>query len=150
MNAVYLDVGGKSQVIEMGCYGIGISRTVQAAIEQCSDADGIAWPVPLAPFEVHICLLDPTDARSMEITNDLEAKLEAQGLSVIVDDRDERPGIKFKDADLIGMPLRIVVGKKGIEKNEIEIAVRATKEKLAKPISETVQFVASWVKERRV
>lgn len=150
MNATYLDVAGKSQVIEMGCYGIGISRTVQAAIEQCSDADGIAWPVPLAPFEVHICLLDPNDARSVEITNDLESKLEAMGISVLVDDRDERPGIKFKDADLIGMPLRLVVGKKGIEKNEVEIALRVSKEKLTKSLPEVVDFVRSWIEERRV
>lgn len=149
MNANFLDEQGKSQVMEMGCYGIGISRTVQAAIEQCSDADGIAWPVPLAPFEVHICLLDPSDSASQEISQKLESELEAKGISVIVDDRDERPGIKFKDADLIGMPLRIVIGKKSIEKGEVEVFLRATKEKLVQPIGEAAQFANSWIKERR-
>lgn len=148
MNATFLDPSGKSQVIEMGCYGIGVSRTVQAAIEQCNDADGISWPVPLAPFHVEICLLDPNDASSVKVCEDLESNLEAQGIEVLVDDRDERPGVKFKDADLIGMPLRIVVGKKGVEKGELEIVIRKTKEKLLKSPKDTVAWATEWVRAR--
>lgn len=133
MNASYLDNNGKAQPLEMGCYGIGVTRTVQASIEQSHDADGIIWPVSIAPFHVHICSLDPSDAAISAAVLKLEKDLEAQGFEVLVDDREERPGIKFKDADLLGMPVRIVVGKKGLEKNEIEVVTRKTKvvEKLA-------------------
>lgn len=127
MNASFLDTAGKAQPLEMGCYGIGVTRTVQAAIEQSHDKDGIIWPVSIAPFPVHICSLDPSDARISTAVLNIETELEAQGIEVLVDDREERPGIKFKDADLLGMPIRIVVGKKGLDNNEIEIVNRKTK-----------------------
>lgn len=145
LQATYLDQGGKAQVIEMGCYGIGVSRTVQSAIEQCHDADGITWPVPLAPYHVHICLLDAADASCAKVCDELTAKLEGAGLEVLIDDRDERPGVKFKDADLIGMPLRIVIGKKGVDKNELEIVVRKTKEKLSKSPQDVAAFAIEYV-----
>lgn len=127
MGASYLDTNGKAQPVEMGCYGIGVTRTVQAAIEQSHDADGIIWPVSIAPFHVHICSLDPSDAAIAAAVTKIEMELEEKGYEVLVDDREERPGIKFKDADLLGMPVRIVVGKKGLEKNEIEVVTRKTK-----------------------
>lgn len=127
MNASYLDKEGKSQVIEMGCYGIGVSRTIQAVIEQCHDKDGIIWPKAIAPFHVHICTLDANDPGVLEAQNVIESQLKARNLEVFTDDRDERPGVKFKDADLLGFPVRIVLGKKGLEKGEIEIVERKSK-----------------------
>jgi prolyl-tRNA synthetase len=127
MKATFLDHQGKAQNFEMGCYGIGITRTVQACIEQNHDQDGIIWPQAIAPFQVHICLLDPKDEKAKGVSQNLESQLEAQGYDVFIDDRDERPGIKFKDADLLGMPVRIVIGKKGLESNEIEVVDRRTK-----------------------
>lgn len=128
MNGVYLDKNGRSQFYEMGCYGIGVTRTVQACIEQSHDADGIIWPRAVAPFHVHICNLDPKDAGVTGYIDTLAQKLEEQNIEVFVDDRDERPGVKFKDADLLGFPVRVVVGKKGFEQNQIEVVNRKNKE----------------------
>ena len=112
--AVYKNDALAEQVMIMGCYGIGISRTVQAVIEQSHDKDGIVWPASVAPFQVGVENLDPDNAEVTQVANDLEAQLEAAGVDVIVDDRAERPGVKFKDADLIGFPVRVVVGAKGL------------------------------------
>ncbi len=128
MKATFLDQNGKAQPFEMGCYGIGVTRTVQAAIEQSHDKDGIIWPKAIAPFHVHICHLDPKDAQLTEWVNQIEKALESQCVDVIVDDRDERPGVKFKDADLLGMPVRLVAGRKGFDNNEVEIVDRKTKQ----------------------
>ena len=128
MTCQYLDKNGKSQLIEMGCYGIGVTRTVQAAIEQSHDADGIIWPRAIAPYDVHICLLDIKDQAAVELTSKIETDLASLGFDVLVDDRDERPGFKFKDADLIGMPIRINIGKRTLESKEFEVVIRKTKE----------------------
>lgn len=127
MNANFLDKDGKAQPLEMGCYGIGVTRTVQAAIEQSHDQDGIIWPAAIAPFHVHMCVLDPKDERIMGESQKIYDSLKAQGYDVFMDDRDERPGVKFKDADLLGMPIRVVIGKKGLDNNEIEVVIRKTK-----------------------
>lgn len=127
MNANFLDKDGKAQPLEMGCYGIGVTRTVQAAIEQSHDQDGIIWPAAIAPFHVHMCVLDPKDERIMGESQKIYDSLKAHGYDVFMDDRDERPGVKFKDADLLGMPIRVVIGKKGLDNNEIEVVVRKTK-----------------------
>lgn len=127
MKATFLDAQGKAQNFEMGCYGIGVTRTVQACIEQNHDQDGIIWPKAIAPFQVHICLLDPKDGKSQTVVQQMETQLEANGYDVFIDDRDERPGVKFKDADLLGMPVRIVIGKKGLDNNEVEVVDRRTK-----------------------
>lgn len=128
MKATYLDKNGKPQFLEMGCYGIGVTRTIQAAIEQCFDADGIIWPKSIAPFLVHICVLDVNKENVMKLAEQYMTDLEAQGIDVLMDDRDERPGSKFKDADLLGMPVRIVIGEKGLNNNEIEVVDRKTKQ----------------------
>lgn len=127
MGAMFLDANGKNQPFEMGCYGIGITRTVQAAIEQSHDADGIIWPKAIAPFKVHMCVLDPKDAGIMAVADKFYNELNEQGIDVFMDDRDERPGVKFKDADLLGMPVRVVLGKRGLDNNEIEVVERKTK-----------------------
>jgi prolyl-tRNA synthetase len=128
MNGTFLDKNGKSQFYEMGCYGIGVTRTVQACIEQSHDQDGIVWPKAVAPYHVHICALDPKDETLMKFIEKIDLGLTEKKYDVFIDDRDERPGFKFKDADLLGFPVRIVVGKKGFEANEIEVVNRKTKE----------------------
>ena len=108
----------------MGCYGVGVSRTMQAVVEQSHDKDGIIWPASVAPFQVVLDLLDPDNADVAKVASDLEAQLEAAGIDVLVDDRAERPGVKFKDADLIGFPVRVVVGAKGLANGGVEIKRR--------------------------
>ena len=115
MGAVYKDENMKEHNILMGCYGIGVSRTMAAIVEQCHDENGIMWPVAVAPYHVIITVVKAKDAEQMALAEKIEAELSAQGVEVIVDDRDERPGVKFKDADLIGIPVRITVGKKAAE-----------------------------------
>lgn len=148
MKAQFLDPDGKAKPVEMGCYGIGVTRTVQACIEQSHDKDGIIWPLAIAPFQVHICCLDPKDEAVMGGSLKLYQELQAQGLDVLLDDRDERPGVKFKDADLLGMPIRIVIGKKGLDNNEIEVVERKTKAvKKVKP-SDVMGEIINYVQKR--
>lgn len=128
MKATFLDANGKAQAFEMGCYGIGVTRVIQACIEQSYDADGIIWPESIAPYNFHVCLLDPKDAKASELSQQIEMALKERGFEALIDDRDERPGVKFKDADLLGMPLRIVIGKKGLDNNEVEVVERKTKQ----------------------
>ena len=123
-NAVYKTDDLKEATMIMGCYGIGVSRTVQAVIEQSHDKDGIIWPASVAPYQVCISLLDPDQAEVAAVADKLEAELEAVGVDVIVDDRAERPGVKFKDADLIGFPVRVVVGAKGLANGGVEVKRR--------------------------
>ena len=128
MNATYLNEKGEATLIEMGCYGIGVSRTVQAVIEQSHDKDGIIWPEAIAPFHVHICLLDPDEIKSSSVANQIYDELWANGIEVFLDDRNERPGVKFKDADLLGLPYRINIGSRGLQNGEVELVVRRSKE----------------------
>ncbi len=128
MSGTFLDKNGRSQFYEMGCYGIGVTRTVQACIEQSHDADGIIWPISIAPYHVHICSLDPKDETLTRYVDKLDLGLSEKKYDVFIDDRDERPGFKFKDADLLGFPVRIVVGKKGFEAGQVEVVNRKTKE----------------------
>lgn len=137
MKATFLDRDGKAQPFEMGCYGIGVTRTVQAAIEQSHDQDGIIWPKAVAPFHVHLCALDPNDEKAGALIAALEKGLSERGYDLLVDDREERPGVKFKDADLLGFPVRVVVGKRGLEQNEIEVVDRRSK-KVAKVAPDAV------------
>jgi prolyl-tRNA synthetase len=120
-----------------------VSRTLQAVIEQCHDKDGIIWPAAVAPFQVVIDLLDPADENVAAVARDLEAGLEAAGVDVIVDDREERPGVKFKDADLIGFPVRVVVGAKGLANGGVEIKRRDQDKSQMKivPAADAVQAV---------
>ena len=108
----------------MGCYGVGVTRTLQAVVEQSHDRDGIIWPASVAPYQVVIENLDPATAEVTAVADKLEADLEAKGVDVIVDDRAERPGVKFKDADLIGFPVRVVVGAKGLANGGVEVKRR--------------------------
>jgi len=127
MGATYLDQEQKKQTLVMGCYGIGVSRLVAAAIEQHHDDFGIAWPISIAPYQVHLVQLGDGE-RVENAVREIEAGLEAKGLEVLVDDREERPGVKFKDADLIGIPLRVTVGDRGLDKGQVELKRRTVKE----------------------
>jgi prolyl-tRNA synthetase len=130
----------------MGCYGIGVTRTLQAVIEQGNDKDGIIWPLSVAPYQVCITPLnvDPNN-EAMKLAEKFYTELTARGVDVILDDRDERPGVKFKDADLVGFPIRLGLGEKSLAKGEVEIKPRGGVMMPVK-ISEAVERVAAMVK----
>jgi prolyl-tRNA synthetase len=125
LGACYLDDAGQRHPCIMGCYGIGVTRTLQAVIEQCNDADGIRWPMSVAPYQVLITpLAVAPGSPAMQVAEKIYADLTARGVEVLLDDRDERPGVKFKDADLIGIPLRIGIGERSLAKGEVELKAR--------------------------
>lgn len=128
LNAKYLDENGKENLIYMGCYGIGVSRTMAAAVEQNYDENGIIWPKSIAPYEVVVIPISTKDADQVKLAEKLYLQLQEKGVDVILDDRKERPGVKFKDADLIGYPLRLTVGKKTVEENLVEFKQRTAQE----------------------
>ena len=125
LGSTFPDADGQRKPTVMGCYGIGITRTLQAIIEQCNDKDGVVWPLGVAPYQVCITPLTVApESQAMQLAETFYAELKAQGVEVILDDRDERPGVKFKDADLVGFPLRIALGEKSLAKGEVEIKPR--------------------------
>ncbi|RCW47372.1 MULTISPECIES: proline--tRNA ligase [unclassified Halanaerobium] len=124
-NATYLDEDGKSQMMEMGCYGIGITRTIAAAIEQNYDEYGIKWPLALAPYQVHLLQLGESE-EVIAKTEDLYKQLNNEGIEVLLDDRNERAGVKFNDADLIGCPIRITIGERSLSAGKLEVKYRQT------------------------
>lgn len=124
LDAVFDDEKDARQPIIMGCYGIGVNRIVAGLAETCFDANGLVWPLAVAPYSVILCPLQVTDDETMTVTNTIYSQLQAQGVDVLMDDRDQRPGFKFKDADLIGIPLRVVIGGKGIKEGLIEVKWR--------------------------
>jgi prolyl-tRNA synthetase len=144
MNAVFLDENGKEQTMVMGCYGIGVSRIVASAIEQNNDAEGIKFPPSMAPYEVALLSLGGKDAEVVEAADRLYDELTRQGIEVLYDDRDERPGSKFKDADLMGMPMQLVLGGKGLKNGIIEAKDRRTGEKRELKLAEFASEFASW------
>ena len=140
--AKYLNEKGQSELMVMGCYGIGITRTLQAVIEQSHDADGIVWPISVAPFAVSLLLLDPKDSAVCAVVDELEKDLQRRGIDVFVDDREERPGVKFKDADLIGCPIRVVAGARGLAKGGLEIKLRTSKNVDLVPVEQAADAIA--------
>ena len=150
MGARFLDERGVSRPCEMGCYGIGIGRTMQAAVEQSHDKDGIIWPLPLAPYEVLLCLLDVGDTETKSAAENLYNDLQKLKVEVLFDDRDERPGGKFKDADLIGIPLRINVGKRSLSDGKnIELYDRKKKTNTKVPLEKALPEITKWLTETR-
>ena len=126
LNALFLDESGKQQPCIMGCYGIGVTRTMQAIIEQSNDANGIIWPISVAPYTVCITpLATAPESAVMQQAEKLYAELTAKGVDVIIDDRNDRPGVKFKDSELVGFPIRIGIGEKSLAKGEVEVKPRA-------------------------
>ena len=126
LGATFMDEAGEARPIVMGSYGIGIERAMAAVVERCHDENGIVWPVAVAPFEVVITAVNPKDAAVSDAASALYDALVAEGIEVILDDREERPGVKFKDADLVGIPYRMTVGPKGLKEGKVEISRRKT------------------------
>lgn len=145
MNAVFTDVDGKEKPYVMGCYGIGISRTAASAVERYHDDNGIIWPVAIAPYHVSIVPVNIKDELQMKVATEIYEKLSAQGIEVVIDDRDERAGVKFKDADLIGFPYRITVGKT-IQEGLVEFKTRLTGEMITLKPEEAVKKLQDEIK----
>jgi prolyl-tRNA synthetase len=149
MGATFLDEKGEQQTLVMGCYGIGVSRLIATAVEQHHDENGILWPMSIAPYQVHIVQLgqEPEVVAAVE---QLEKGLESRGIEVLIDDRDERPGVKFKDADLIGIPLRVTVGAKSLAKGGVELKPRTEpdpKKAAIVPFTEAVEQLTAQVND---
>ena len=145
MKAAYLDKDGQEKIMIMGCYGIGIGRTVAACIEQNYDKDGIIWPVPLAPYQVIITPVNVNEKNIFEAAENLYISMLVEGIEVIFDDRDERAGVKFKDADLIGIPLRITIGQKNLADGNVELKIRKTGENKLYPLPKIIQEVKTFI-----
>jgi prolyl-tRNA synthetase len=148
IDAGFTDDKREKHLFVMGCYGIGIDRTLQAVIEQSHDADGIIWPWSIAPFQVLVCLLDPQAPEVVAVGGRLALAAERAGADVLVDDRAERPGVKFKDADLIGIPLRITVGGRGLREGIVELKWRDAAETVKIPIDESESRVEAAVRAK--
>jgi prolyl-tRNA synthetase len=141
LSCTFTDEKGESRPVVMGTYGIGVGRTMASAVEQHHDADGIVWPLSLAPFEIAVVSLNPTEEATKRAADDLYAALGAAGLEVFYDDRDERPGVKFKDADLIGFPIRVNVGGRALKDGKVEVVLRRDKSVRLVPIAEALEAV---------
>jgi prolyl-tRNA synthetase len=128
----------------MGCYGVGVSRLAQAAVEQSYDKDGIIWPVAIAPYHAIICVPNVGDAAQMEVAEKLYTQLNQAGVETLFDDRNERAGVKFKDADLIGIPYRIVTGR-SLKDGKVEVVERATKKAEEISIDEVLPTLKQWI-----
>ncbi len=140
MNAVFLDENQKKQPIIMGCYGIGVSRVMMAVIEQNNDENGMIWPKSIAPFDIHVIPVDVKKAEQLDAATKIYEDLKAVGFEVLLDDRKERAGVKFSDADLIGLPIRVTVGR-GISDGLVEIKIRQTGEVFEVKVTELVSFI---------
>ncbi len=147
MSATFLDENGKDQHMVMGCYGIGVSRIVAACIEQNHDDAGIVFPPPLAPYEVLLCNLGIKEDACNAKADEIYTWLNAQGIEVLLDDRNERPGVKFKDADLIGLPIQLVVGAKALAKGIVEAKDRRTGERAELPVDDFEAAFIAWRKQ---
>jgi prolyl-tRNA synthetase len=141
LDCVFLDEKGQEKPIVMGCYGIGVSRTMAAAIEQNFDENGIIWPVPIAPFHAVVVPVSVKDDAQMAMAEQIYHALQKAGIETVIDDRDERPGVKFKDADLIGYPVRITVGSKALAEGIVEVKVRRTGEEHKYALDNYVQKI---------
>jgi prolyl-tRNA synthetase len=144
MGATFTNEQGEEKPLIMGCYGLGVSRLAQAAVEQSYDQDGIIWPVPIAPYHAIVTIPNANDSQQVEIAEKLYTELNQVGIETLLDDRDERAGVKFKDADLIGIPYRIVTGR-AIAKGKVEVVERQTRQSQEIPITELVSTLKQWI-----
>ena len=149
LSAMYLDEHEKRHPIIMGCYGIGVNRIVAGLAETCHDDKGLIWPITIAPFEVIVIPLKTDDAQVMELTEKIYAELKEQGVDTLLDDRPARPGVKFNDADLIGIPFRLVIGGKGLQEGQLEIKSRTAEEVEKVPVDQAVSRLAELVKQAK-
>ncbi len=148
MEANYLDTNGKAQPLQMGCYGIGITRIIAAVVEQNHDEDGMIWPLPIAPYQVLLTVLHIDDEEVMGAAESIYEQLTEAGTEVLIDDRDVGFGSKFKDADLLGIPLRITLGRRGVQNGEVEMKWRDSDEQLEVPLDEIVDRSTAEIAER--
>ncbi|RJR34845.1 MAG: proline--tRNA ligase [Deltaproteobacteria bacterium] len=146
LKATFLDEAGQEQFIYMGCYGIGVSRIVAAAIEQGHDGQGIVWPLALAPVQVGLVPISLNDQATKDAVFSLHDGLEKAGIEVLLDDRDERPGVKFKDCDLLGIPLRVVIGPKTLAAGQAEVRHRRSGETVMVPLGELLQYLQGCIR----
>ncbi len=145
MKATFLDENGESQPYIMGCYGIGVSRIVAAAIEQSHDANGIIWPKQISPYQAIVLPLDVTNEPVKNTAEEVYAQLKSKGIEVLLDDRDERAGVKFKDADLIGIPIKVIISTRGLAEGKIEIKLRKTGEVFKVSVAETLPKIVELI-----
>jgi len=148
MGATYLDAEGQARPMVMGCYGIGVTRIVAAAIEQAHDENGIIFPMPIAPVSVAVLPM-ALSGQPWEVAQEIYRQLLANQIDVLIDDRDLRPGVKFKDIDLIGIPLRVVVGPKGLKEGQVELKRRQDGRVEMLPVKEAVQTLVRIVRENQ-
>ena len=147
LRATFLQDTGEETPFVMGCYGIGVGRTVAAVIEQNNDEDGIIWPISIAPYQVIVVPISAKDPAQAEAAEDIYRRLQQAGVEVVLDDRDERPGVKFKDADLIGFPIRINVGPRSLQSGNAEVVLRRSKEKTEVPLDDIVSCIERIIKD---
>ena len=148
MNAKFIDENGKEKPFMMGCYGIGVTRTMASIIEQHNDENGIVWPLAVAPYHVNVIPVNIKDEEQMKIANSIYEELKNMGIDVVLDDRNERAGVKFKDSDLMGIPMRITVGKK-ISEGEVEFNLSTAEMENIK-IEEVVNSVREEFKKNKL
>ena len=146
LGATYTNEQGEEVPLVMGCYGVGVSRLAQAAVEQSYDKDGIIWPVAIAPYHAIVVVPNVTDAKQMEVAEQLYTELNAAGVETLLDDRDERAGVKFKDSELVGIPFRIVTGR-SLKQGKIEVVKRAGRDSQELAIEDVVDTVKGWVED---
>jgi prolyl-tRNA synthetase len=149
LGARVLDENGKAIPIVMGSYGIGVGRTLAAVVEQCHDESGIIWPVSVAPYEAVVTVLNPKDVETREAGQRLYESLKSEGIETLLDDRDERPGVKFKDAELVGIPYRLTVGPKGLASGKVEVFRRRGAEKRDVDVHKAADVIIQSVLEER-
>ncbi len=146
MNCTYIDQNGKTNPMIMGCYGIGVGRSMASVIEQSSDDFGPIWPISIAPYQVHVCALSPNDQNVGTVSEKICDELTSRGIEVLYDDRGEKPGFMFADADLTGIPFRLITSPKNLPNNMVEFKVRGQKESTLIPLDKIVDFITDKVK----
>ena len=146
MNATFTSEQGEEKPFVMGCYGIGVSRLAQSAVEQSYDKDGIIWPIAIAPYHAIVVVPNVNDEVQMAAAEKIYGDLNAAGVETLLDDRDERAGVKFKDSELVGIPFRIVTGK-ALKDGKVEVVIRATKIAQEIAIGDVVSTISQWIKD---
>ncbi len=149
LGAEFVDEKEERHPMIMGCYGIGVNRIIAGLAETQHDANGLIWPLAVAPYEVLLIPLNVAEAETTELSDKFYGELQAAGIDVLVDDRDARPGFKFKDADLIGIPLRVIIGGKGLKDGVVEVKWRTDAEATKVPVADAIQTVVKWIAERK-
>jgi prolyl-tRNA synthetase len=144
LGANFTDVDGKLKPIIMGCYGIGVSRLISAVIEQHNDKDGIIWPEEVSPYQVIILPLEVTDIKIMELANNLYKEFELNGIKTLLDDRQASAGVKFKDADLLGVPLQVIIGPKSLKEEVLELKIRRDNKRILNTKAEILKQIKSF------